>query len=186
MARTGPSGVAPATVSTTAHAKHVGDGLASEISNKMKQLLASSHAVQAGHREHVLLLAEVYKRPTVDAGNKTGMWSTSRSIVAYYSDEVLSLNSERVFKAMTGAKKNRFRVGAQRGIGALQARLARRPQGFLCVLELLRTQVRLRELPVPKPRGQSHLWVLPSGNAGEGRANCDDGDCRVRGNPQSR
>jgi len=67
--------------------------------------------VQAGHRELVLLLAQVYPRPAVDAGNKTGMWSTSRSIVAYYSDEVLSLNSPRDFKAMPGAKKNRFRVG---------------------------------------------------------------------------
>ena len=39
------------------------------------------------------------------------MWSTSRSIVAYYSDEVLSLKSPRDFKAMPGAKENRFRVG---------------------------------------------------------------------------
>ena len=31
--------------------------------------------------------------------------------MAYYSDEVLSLNSSRDFKAMPGAKKNRFRVG---------------------------------------------------------------------------
>jgi len=67
--------------------------------------------VQAGHRELVLLLAQVYPRPAVDAGNKTGMWSTSRSIVAYYSDEVLSLNSSRNLKAIPSAKKNRFRVG---------------------------------------------------------------------------
>ena len=84
IARTGETGVALATVvEKPAHAKHVSDGLASEIGNKAKQLLASGHAVQAGHRELVLLLAQVYPRPAVDAGNKTGMWSTSHSIVAY-------------------------------------------------------------------------------------------------------
>jgi hypothetical protein len=51
-------------------------------------------------------MAQIYPRPMVDAGNKTGMWSTSRCIVAYYSDEVLSLNASRDFKAMRGAKKN--------------------------------------------------------------------------------
>ena len=97
-------------VEEPAHAKHASDGLASEIANKVKQLLASGHAVQAGHRELVLLLAQVYPRPAVDAGNKTGMWSTSRSTVAYYSDEALSLHVSRDFKSMLGAKKNRFRM----------------------------------------------------------------------------
>ena len=128
MARTGPTRVALATVvEEPAHAKHISDGLASEISNKMKQLLASGYAVQAGHCEHVLLLAQVYPRPAVDAGNKTGMWSTTRSIVALYSDEVLSLNSERDFKAMPGAKKNRFRMGLNEDPARSRAR---RPQEF--------------------------------------------------------
>ena len=66
--------------------------------------------MQAWHRELVLLLVSVYQRPVVDAGNKKGMWSTSRSTVAYYSDEALSLHVSRDFKSMLGAKKNRFRM----------------------------------------------------------------------------
>ncbi len=112
MALTGPTRVAVATViEEPAHAKHVSDGLASEIGNNIKELLASGYAVEAGHREHVLLLAQIYPRPTVDAGNKTGMRSTSRCIVAHYPDEVLSVSALRDFKAMPGAKKNRFHVG---------------------------------------------------------------------------
>jgi hypothetical protein len=59
-----------------------------------------------------------------------GMWSTSRSTVAYYSDEALSLNSSRDFTAMPGAKKNRFRMGLNEDPARSRAR---RPQGFLCV-----------------------------------------------------
>jgi hypothetical protein len=55
-------------------------------------------------------LVSIYQRPVVDAGNKKGMWSTSRSTVAYYSDEALSLHASRDFKSMLGAKKNRFRM----------------------------------------------------------------------------
>ena len=67
-----------------AHAKLVSDGLASEIGSNINKLLASGYAVQAGHRERALFLAQVHSTPAVDAGNKMGMWSTSRSIVAYF------------------------------------------------------------------------------------------------------
>jgi hypothetical protein len=76
--------------------------------------------------------------------------------------------------------------GVERGPIALQARRARRPQGILRVLELLRTKVRLRQLSFPKSRGQGPTWVLPSSKASEGRAPSSYGGRGVRGNPQSR
>ena len=124
-----------------AHAKHVSDGMASKISGKIKELLASGFAVQAGHREHVLLLAQVYPRPTVDAGNKTGVWSTSRCIVANYSDEVLSQNASRDFKTMQGAKKNRFRVRLNEDPARSKEGAPHHPLGLLRVLKLLRAQL---------------------------------------------
>jgi len=92
------------------HAKHVSDGLASEIASKIRQLLSSGFSTLSGTRNQVLLLAQVYPKPLVDAGNNKGMWSTSRCMHAFYSDEVLSANIAD-FKATKGSKKYRFRVG---------------------------------------------------------------------------
>ena len=93
-----------------AHAKHVSDGLASEIGNKIRQLLKSGFSALAGTRNQVLILAQVYPNPQGDAGNKKGMWAASRCMYAFYSPEVLSANIED-FKATKGSKKFRFRVG---------------------------------------------------------------------------
>ena len=88
------------------------DGLASEIANKILQLLKGSLSSLPGTRSQTLLLAQMYPAPKVDASNKKGMWSTSRCFYAYYSDEVLSAGKTG-FKADKCSKKYRFRVGLE-------------------------------------------------------------------------
>ena len=88
-----------------AHAKHVSDGLASEIANKILQLLKSELSVLPGTRNQVLLLAQTYPAPTVDASKNYGIY-------AYYSNEVLTAD-EVDFLAENGAKRHRFRVGLE-------------------------------------------------------------------------
>lgn len=99
-------------IEVRAHAKHVSDGLASEIANKILQLLKSEFSALPGTRNQVLLLAQTYPIPTVDASKKNGMWSTSRCIYAYYFNEVLTAD-EVDFVAENGAKRYRFRVGLE-------------------------------------------------------------------------
>lgn len=96
-------------IEVRAHAKHVSDGLASEIANKIHQLLKSELSPLPGTRNQVLLLAQTYPAPSVEASKKIGMWSTSRCIYAYYSNEVLTAD-EVDFVAENGAKRYRFRV----------------------------------------------------------------------------
>jgi len=96
-------------IEVRAHAKHVSDCLASEISNKIHQLLKSELSPLPGTRNQVLLLAQTYPAPSVEASKKIGMWSTSRCIYAYYSNEVLTAD-EVDFVAENGAKRYRFRV----------------------------------------------------------------------------
>ena len=99
-------------IEVRAHAKHVSDGLASEIANKILQLLKSELSALPGTRNQLLLLAQTYPAPTVDASKKNGMWSTSRCIYADYSNEVLTAD-EVDFLAENGAKRYRFRVGLE-------------------------------------------------------------------------
>ena len=109
---TGPTKVALASyVEEVAHAKNVGDGLASEIKNKVNEFLRSHFGVQPGTRNHVLLLAELFPKPLRDAGNKTGVWSPDRIFYAFYSDEVLKVEANADFKAYPNSKKYHFRVG---------------------------------------------------------------------------
>ena len=92
---TGPTGVHLASyIEERAHAKNVGDGLASEIKNKVTRYSKSGSAVKPGTRNQVLLLAELYPKPLRDAGNKSGVWSPDRIFYAYYSEEVLASNAD--------------------------------------------------------------------------------------------
>ena len=99
-------------IEVRAHAKHVSDGLASEIANKILQLLKSELSALPGTRNQVLLLAQTYPAPTVDASKNYGMWSTSRCINAFHSNKVLTAD-EVDFLAENGAKRYRFRVGLE-------------------------------------------------------------------------
>lgn len=109
---TGPTGVRLASyIEERAHAKNVGDGLASEIKNKVTGYSKSGFAVEPGTRNQVLLLAELYPKPLRDAGNKSGVWSPDRIFYAYYSEEVLASRANADFKPYRDSKKYHFRVG---------------------------------------------------------------------------
>ena len=96
---TGPTKVRLAGyIEERAHAKDVGDGLASEIKNKVAGLFKSGFAIESGTRNQVLLLSELYLKPLRDAGNKTGVWSPDRIFYAYYSEEVLASRAHADFK----------------------------------------------------------------------------------------
>lgn len=92
-------------------AKSVGDGLASEIKNKVASYVKSGFAVEPGTREQVLLLAALYPKPLRDAGNKTGIWSPGRIFYAYYSPNALAERAKKNFKPYKNSKKYHFRVG---------------------------------------------------------------------------
>lgn len=95
----------------TAHAKSVGDGLASEIKNKVASNIKGGYAPLPGTRNHVLLLAQLHPRPKGDVVNKTGMWSSKRIIYGYYSDEVLQTGASLDFKTFNSSMSYRFRFG---------------------------------------------------------------------------
>ena len=116
--------------------------------------------VQAGHRELVLLLASVYQRPVVDAGNKKGMWSTSRSTVAYYSPQPLFVTG---LQGNARRKEEPLPHGIEQGPSALPGTS---PTRIFVSAQVRRTQVRLRLLPVPNLVGREGLaWVLSAGSA---------------------
>ncbi len=83
----------------TAHAKSVGDGLASEIKNKVASNIKGGYAPLpgTGTRNHVLILAQLHPRPKGDVVNKTGMWSSKLIIYGFYSEEVLKTGSSLDF-----------------------------------------------------------------------------------------
>ena len=71
----------------TAHAKSVGDGLDSEIKNKVASNVKGGYAPLPGTSNHVFFLAQLHPRPKVDGANKTGMWSSKRIIYGIYSSK---------------------------------------------------------------------------------------------------
>jgi hypothetical protein len=95
----------------TAHAKSVGDGLASEIKNKVSSNVKGGYTALPGTRNLVLLLAQLHPRPKGDEANKFGMWASKRIIYAYYSEEVLRTGSSQDFKTFPKSKSHRFRYG---------------------------------------------------------------------------
>ncbi len=87
---TGPTKVKQVHVlEETAHAKSVGDGLASEIKNKLASNVKCGYAPLPGTRNHDFFLAQLHPRPKGDGANKTGMWSSKHIIYGFYSEEVL-------------------------------------------------------------------------------------------------
>jgi hypothetical protein len=82
----------------TAHAKSVGDGLASEIKNKVASNVKGGYAPLPGTGDHVLLLAQLHPRPKGDGANKTGMLPSKRIIYGFYSEEVLKTGSSLDFR----------------------------------------------------------------------------------------
>ena len=64
-----------------------------------------------GTRSHVLLLAQLYPKVLKDAANKSGMWSASRIIYGYYSDQVLEGCASQDFQKFNGSMRYRFRMG---------------------------------------------------------------------------
>ncbi len=127
------------------HAKLVSDGLASEIASKILQLLKGEFSALPGTRNQVLLLAQTSPTSSVDESKKNGMWSTSRCIYDYYSNEVLTAD-EVDFAAENGAKSYRFRVGIEHS----EQRVKLGMPHFLCVFQLPCPQVRI----ISGPRGQ--------------------------------
>jgi hypothetical protein len=110
--RTGPTGVFQAAYfEEAAHAKNVGDGLASEIKGKVAAYVQGGFAVEPGARSQVLLLAQLHPKPLRDAGNKTGIWSPDDIIYAYYSKEVLDKRAKEDFMPYKDSKKYHFRFG---------------------------------------------------------------------------
>ena len=95
----------------TSHAKSVGDGLASEIKNKVMASVKDGFCGLPETRSHVLLLAQLYPKPLKDAANKSGMWSASRIIYGYYSDQVLEGCASQDFQKFNGSMRYRFRMG---------------------------------------------------------------------------
>ena len=100
--RVGPTIVLQAHVlEVTSHAKSVGDGLASEIKNKVMDSVKGGFCSLPGTRGYVLLLAQLYPKPLKDAANKSGIWSASRIIYGYYSDQVLEGCASQDFGSST-------------------------------------------------------------------------------------
>jgi hypothetical protein len=120
------------------HAKNVGDGLASEIKNKVRWYLRSGFGVEPGTRNQALLLAEVFPKPMRDGGNKTGIWSPDFIFYAYYSKDVLATTANDDFKPFKSSKRSHFRVGHPSKPGVLLAGAA-----FCALFRLLRSQIRL-------------------------------------------
>ena len=77
----------------------------------MAAYVKSGFAVEPGTHEQVLLLAEPYKKPMGDAGNKTNVWSPKRIFYIYYSDEVLATRAKEDFTPYAKSKKHHFSVG---------------------------------------------------------------------------
>jgi len=129
---TGPTRVRQVHVlEETAHAKSVGDGLASEIKNKVASNVKGGYSALPGTRNHVLLLAQLHPRPKGDEANKFGMWASKRIIYAYYSEEVLRTGSSQDFKTFPKSKSHRFRYGYNEVDGDPAKRgLLRIRQGF--------------------------------------------------------
>ena len=110
--RVGPTKVLQAHVlEVTSHAKSVGDGLASEIKNKVTASVKGGFCGLPGTRGHVLLLAQLYPKPLKDAANKSGMWSACRIIYGYYSDRVFEGCASQDFQKFNGSMSYRFRMG---------------------------------------------------------------------------
>ena len=93
----------------TAHAKSVGDGLASDIKNKAASNAKGGYAPLPGTRNHVFFLAQLHPRPKVDGANKTGMWSSKHIIYGFYSEEVLKTGSSLDFRKSKSSMSYRFR-----------------------------------------------------------------------------
>ena len=114
----------------TAHAKSVGDGLASEIKNKVASNVKGGYSALPGTRNHVLLLAQLHPKPKGDEANKLGMWASKRIIYAYYSEEVLRTGSSHDFKTFAKSKSRRFRYGYNEVDTQANRGLLRIRQGF--------------------------------------------------------
>ena len=114
----------------TAHAKNVGDGLASEIKNKVASNVKGGYAPLPGTRNHVLLLAQLHPRPKVDGANKTGMWSSKHIIYGFYSEEVLKTGSSLDFRKSKSSMSYRFRFGYNEAEDQAKKGLLRVRPGF--------------------------------------------------------
>jgi hypothetical protein len=128
---TGPTKVRHAHVlEETGKAKSVGDGLASEIKNKVASNVKGGYTSLPGTRNHVLLLAQLHPRPKGDDANKSGMWASKRIIYANYSEEVLQPGSSQDFKPFPSSMSHRFRYGFNEAENLANHGLLRVRKGF--------------------------------------------------------
>ena len=95
----------------TAHAKSVGDGLASEIKNKVASDVTGGYATLPGSRNHVLLLDQLHPRSKGDGASKTDMWPSKRIIYGFYSEEVLKTGSSLNYRTFKSSMSYRSRFG---------------------------------------------------------------------------